>query len=215
VTQRRNREDALRETLALRELLFREADHRIKNSLQLVMSMLEMQRQASGDATVVDAIGAATARVAAVAEAHLALQQNADFRTIDFSELVRRLCQGLAKLNPAIQLSCSIDDAMPMEADRAIHIALILNELVTNAQRHAFPQGGGGRISVRIARLPQQLSITVSDDGVGIAKEQSRQGLGTRVVRSLAALLRATVEIESGPGQGTRVAISLDETRAD
>jgi PAS domain S-box-containing protein len=212
VTLRRNREDTLRETLALRELLFREADHRIKNSLQLVMSMLELQRQASGDATVADAIGAATARVAAVAEAHLALQQNADFRTIDFGELLCRLCQGLAKLNPAIQLSCTVDDAMLMEADRAIHIALILNELVTNAQRHAFPNGLEGTISVRVARSSQQVSISVSDDGVGIAKEQSRQGLGTKVVRSLAAILRATIEVESRAGHGTRVSIALDET---
>jgi two-component sensor histidine kinase len=215
VTLRRNREDSLRETLALRELLFREADHRIKNSLQLVMSMLEMQRQASSDPTVANAIGAATARVAAVAEAHLALQQNTDFRTIDFGELLRRLCRGLSKLNPAIQLSCTIDHAMPMEADRAIQIALILNELVTNAQRHAFPNSDTGTISVRVARSPQQLSISVSDDGVGIGDEPSRLGLGTRVVRSLAAVLRATIEIESGAGQGTRVTIGFNETRSE
>jgi PAS domain S-box-containing protein len=215
VTLRRNREDTLRETLALRELLFREADHRIKNSLQLVMSMLELQRQGSGDETVAAAIGAATARVAAVAEAHLALQQNTDFRTIDFGELLRRLCQGLAKINPAVQLSCTVNDEMPMEADRAIHIALILNELVTNAQRHAFPDRRRGTISVRIARSPEQLSISVSDDGVGIAAEQSRRGLGTTVVRSLAAVLRATVEVESRAGEGTHVTITLNETRSE
>jgi PAS domain S-box-containing protein len=148
VTERRRREEALREVLAARELLQREADHRIKNSLQLVGSLLRMHRSRVDDPEAVAALGDAIGRVDAVAQAHLALQQSHDLRTVDLGQMVQQLCARFGQLNPHVTSRCGAEGGLELDAERAIPLCLVVGELLTNALRHAYPPGIGGSVSV-------------------------------------------------------------------
>jgi PAS domain S-box-containing protein len=212
VTERHKREDALHQSLQHRELLAREADHRIKNSLQLVASLLTLQRQSLDNPSAIHAIDSAIARVGAIAETHLALQHSRDFRTILFDQLVKRVCTGLAKLNPAVSIVIERLDPLELLAERAIPLGLVLNELLTNALRHAYPGGGNGQIRVNATHSDGLLTLIVADDGIGMSSTTDRRGLGTRVIRSLMSQLKATLSVEQAPSGGTAVRVTLSHS---
>jgi PAS domain S-box-containing protein len=209
VTERRKREDALHQSLQHRELLAREADHRIKNSLQLVASLLALQRQALDNPSAIHAIDSAIARVGAIAETHLALQHSPDFRTILFDQLVKQVCAGLAKLNPAVSIVTEALNPLELLAERAIPLGLVLNELLTNALRHAYPAGESGEIRVSATHSDGLLTLIVADDGIGMPSNTDRRGLGTRVIRSLMGQLKAELAVEQAPSGGTVVKVTL------
>jgi two-component sensor histidine kinase/PAS domain-containing protein len=221
ITARKRAEAALRDAIAQRELLQREADHRIKNSLHLVASMLRLQRGRLRDAEAAGVLDGAIARVAAVAEAHGALQGSPDLRTVDLGAMLGDLCRFVAKLNTAVAISMAAEGRHTLDAQRAIPLGLMVTELLTNAVRHAFPDGAAGAVRVRLAAAgPGRLLIEVADDGVGMASDARRPGsLGTAIIQSLAGRVGGTIEIQTGPGQGTRATIlvpvqDLDEAAA-
>jgi two-component sensor histidine kinase/PAS domain-containing protein len=210
VTARRQREAALHQALASRELLLREADHRIKNSLQLVVSLLRLQRNRLKDEDAVEALSGAIARVDAVADAHLALQQSSDLRTVELQAMLDGLCRRLSALNPAVQVRVAAGEPLLLEADKAIPLGLILSEVLTNALRHAFAPGEAGGVTVAAARCTEGvLRVSVADGGAGLPAGPVRRGLGSTIVRSLAAQIGGEVRIEGAPGRGTTVVVSL------
>ena len=116
VTQRRAREEALRAALASREILMREADHRIKNSLQLVTSLLRLQLSRVEDADSRLALEAAIARVNAVSDAHLALQQSPDLKSVEIDQVLEDLCRRTGLLNPSVTVLCEADIGLWLNA---------------------------------------------------------------------------------------------------
>jgi PAS domain S-box-containing protein len=204
VTDRRLREDRLREAAEARELLLREADHRIKNSLQLVGSLLTLQRARLSDPDAVAALDGAISRVMAVGEAHRALHQSADLRHVALDEMLRDLCAHVGTLNPALSFVCDCPAVLALDTERAIPLGLVVSELLTNAAKHAYPAGGGAvRVAVGVA--DGVFTISVSDDGVGLAGTGTpRAGLGSTIVRALVAQIGAAMDVESAPGEGTR-----------
>jgi PAS domain S-box-containing protein len=209
VTEQRLREDELRAAVQAREWLLREADHRIKNSLQLVIAMLSLARGRLSDPHAAAALTDAIARVHAVADAHLALQGSGDLRTIDVAAMIADLCPRLATLNPDVALQCVADGPINLAADKAIPLGLMVNEVLTNALRHAYAPGASGRISVAVDRRDTGLEVTIADDGRGMPSEGARRGLGSRVVASLAAQIGAVETRRSAPGEGTSVMFRL------
>jgi PAS domain S-box-containing protein len=208
VTERRLREEALREALAARELLVREADHRIKNSLQLVVGLLTLQQRRLSDPEASAALASAAARVEAVAQSHLALQQSADLKTVDLGHTLRELCARLATLSAAVRPVCAFDGPLVMDAERAIPLALIVSELLTNALRHAFPAGAGA-VTVDVATAANSMVVSVTDTGVGFDPARAAPGLGSTVVQTLARQIDAEVVTTSSPGSGTRTTVTL------
>ena len=208
VTERRLREEALRAALAARELLVREADHRIKNSLQLVVGLLTLQQRRLSDPEAAAGLASAAARVEAVAQSHLALQQSVDLTTIDFGQALRDLCARLATLSAGVQPDCVFAGSLLLDAERAIPLALIVSELLTNALRHAYPQGAG-TVIVHVETEADTIMISVSDTGIGFAPEAVAPGLGSTVVQTLARQIAAQVVTRSAPGAGTRTCVTL------
>jgi PAS domain S-box-containing protein len=208
VTAQRLREDALREALQAREIVVREADHRIKNSLQLVVGLLRMQRKRLSDPEASAALDSAAARVEAVAQSHLALQQSEDLKTVDLGRALRDLCARLGPLNPAMRVECGFAGHLTLDAERAIPLALIVNELLTNALRHAYP-AGGGTVTVDVVVSRETVTIAVSDAGVGYAQGENGAGLGSTVIQTLARQIDAEVTTQSAPGAGTRTILTL------
>ncbi len=212
VTQRREREEALQEALAAREVLMREADHRIKNSLQLVVALLRLQLGRVADADAKAALRAAMTRVNAVADAHLALQQSPDLRSIEVGRMLADVCVRIGSLNPAVATTHATDVDLWLDAEQAIPLGLIASEVLTNALRHAFPVGTPGTVALSLAVEDGVLAMIVADDGVGLPATPPRAGLGTSVIDTLARRIGATVIRHSKPGGGTRVCVRLSVT---
>jgi PAS domain S-box-containing protein len=209
VTARRQREEQLRAALDARELLIREADHRIKNSLQLVVSLLTVQLRSMSDPGLVEALKSAVTRVNAVAASHLALQKSPDLKNVAFADMLSELCQHLAELSPAIRITCQPRGELVLDADRAIPLALVVSELVTNALRHAFTGAEAGLVSVAAYTEDRDLVVVVRDDGVGIPAAAKAEGLGSIMIRSLTAKLGAQLSAWSAPGRGTAITIRM------
>jgi PAS domain S-box-containing protein len=207
VTSRREREDRLREMIESREILLREADHRIKNSLQLVASLLGLQRSRLADPDAIAALDNAITRVMAVGQAHKALHQSADLRHVDFYAMLQDLCAHVGTLNPALSFTCDCPVGFQLDTARAIPLGLIVSELLTNAAKHAYP-AGAGVIRTSVGVEPETLRIEVADEGVGLPPDAPRRaGLGSSIVRSLAAQVGVAVELASAPGGGTRATL--------
>jgi two-component sensor histidine kinase/PAS domain-containing protein len=215
ITDRKRREHDLSELAAQRELLVREADHRIKNSLQLVISLLTVQQRGIEDRAAADALRGAITRVGAIATSHRALQGSEDLRNVDLAVTLRELCEHFARLHPAVTIDCRARDVLMLDADRAIPLGLVVSEVLTNAVRHAFAGRTAGTITVEASSEPSQLLVRVSDDGVGMrpgagaGAGAGADGLGSRIIRSLATRLGATMQVMSAPQQGTVVTLRL------
>jgi PAS domain S-box-containing protein len=209
ISERKRREEALRDLAAMRELLVREADHRIKNSLQLVVSLLTVQMRGLSDPAAADVLRGAIVRVGAIAASHLALQGSEDLRTLDLGVTLRELCTHFAQLHPGITVICRPEEALVLDADRAIPLGLAVSEVLTNALRHAFRDRASGVVVVEAMRQQSHLLVRVSDDGAGMDVSTGGTGLGSRIIQSLAARLAATIRVDSTPGAGTVVTLRL------
>jgi len=209
ITSQKQREEELREQAAARELLIREADHRIKNSLQLVMSLLTVQLRGIEAKDAADALREAITRVGSIAASHLALQDSKDLKQVDLAVTLKDLCAHFTQLYPAVSIICDPTRVLMLDADRAIPLGLVVSEVLTNALRHAFRGRDAGTVAVEAWAEASQLIVRVRDDGVGMPQEHGRIGLGSKIVRSLAAQLNATIDIESSRDMGTTMTLKL------
>jgi two-component sensor histidine kinase len=112
-------------------------------------------------------------------------------------------------LQPSVGVVCRCGEGLLLDADRAIPLGLAVSEVVTNALRHAFAGRDGGTVMVEAAVERLMLIVRISDDGVGMPAESAGAGLGSRLIRSLAARLGATVQVQSSPRDGTVVTLRL------
>lgn len=190
LTARRRGEAALRQALERNVALLREANHRIKNSLQLVSSLLGMQRHALRDREARIALQEARRRIQAIARVHEGFYQTGEFDRIDFGDSLRALCDSFLlgrQEQPQIILEVSRPCMIP--ANQATPLALIANELITNALKHAFAPNQPRSLAVRCAMHPDgTLVLTVSDNGSGLRPDfdvGTHGGFGLRLVQTL------------------------------
>lgn len=213
---RRAAEERDRE-VADRDLFLEEFDHRVKNNFTLVASLLDMQRRRAGEGETADALGAALARVESIARAHHHLYRgnSASPGTVDMASYLRELCSALSEalfLRGAITLDCHSEHAA-IPRDRAVTVGLIINELVTNAVKHAFAGRDAGAISVHFAAAEPGWQLRVADNGVGMpaaTRTKGREGgMGHRLVDAFARQAHGSVATESTPA-GTTVTVTLE-----
>ena len=212
VREARDRFEAL---AAERDMLLREVNHRVGNSLQLIASLLHMQGHGEKNEDIKQALAQATNRVMAVAQVHRRLYTSDDVKSVAVDQYLDalvsdlRLSAGMAKQAQLILNA----DAVETDPDRAVAIGVIVNELVMNAMKYAYPTGEGQiRIGLK-GNGPDAAIVSVEDDGVGIGGANSAgTGLGQRIVRALADKLGAQVDIQS-PKRGTRIEIAFATVR--
>ncbi|MBC6980736.1 sensor histidine kinase [Caulobacter sp. 17J80-11] len=181
-----------REAMELQRTLLQEVSHRVKNSLALVSSLLGLQARTLQDAPR-RALEDAAARVHAVARVHDQLWRGAGMREIDLSAFLTDLCAAVAGTAPQHATRVDAEPAV-VSADLAVPLGLLVNELLTNAYKYAYPEGEGGEVQVRGASAPGgRYRLEVTDRGRGLPADfnlaGSRESLGMRVVTSLAAQL--------------------------
>jgi two-component sensor histidine kinase len=208
-----NAKRALEESGRQKDLLLKEVDHRVKNSLQIVSGLLHLQAKTAGAAA--SQFHDAAARVAAIAGVHQQLHKSDDVGTVVLDRYLNDLCRGIAAASSSPDRPWSlVVDAAPLviATDLAVPLALIVNELITNAIQHSRPAGEGGAVHVVLATRPDTFSISVSDSGAGPAAGQSDAGLGTRIVETLAHQIKATVA-KHRLAAGYTVAITVPRRR--
>jgi two-component sensor histidine kinase len=203
----------LQAALDRHQMLLKEVNHRVKNSLQVVSSMLQLQANAVGDQTLSERLNAAASRVNAVGRAYERLAYNADYEKIDLVEYLREIIGDLEQTVAPCDIQFEAPAAIQMAGDRAILVGLIVNELVSNAGKHAYPDCPSGSIWVRVILQPGQQSILISvhDEGVGLPPgydPATSKRLGTRMVNALSKQLGGEVTRPASP-LGTHFALSI------
>ncbi|HSO32076.1 MAG TPA: PAS domain S-box protein [Labilithrix sp.] len=217
VTARRRAQAALRDSLKEKDVLLHEVQHRVKNNLQVISSLMNMQLRKVDDAAARDALEECRTRVLAIALIHEKLYQSKDSGQVPFSDYIRSLASQVFHAGGAshdrIALELEIEEVV-LPVHRAIPCGLIVNELITNALKHAFPANRAGTVRVELAARHGRLLVGVKDDGVGLPAGfdlRASKTLGLQLVTTLAEQLHATVEIGGGPrGAAFRVTLPLD-----
>lgn len=197
--EKRQAEVDLREANARLEVLIREVHHRVSNSLQMVSSFVAMQAGQTEDSAAREALAATQSRIQAVSQVHRRLYTRSDVATIDLDEYLSTLVEELQGSLPrgAGDIALALEaDPVEVSADQAVSIGIIVNELVSNAAKYAFPSGRAGTITVKLEARDGGFAVTVSDDGEGIdgAAGPKGTGLGMRIVKAIAKSLRSDVE---------------------
>jgi len=187
----------LQSALARHQILLKEVNHRVKNSLQVISSMLHLQASAVGDPDLSDRLNEASTRISAVGRAYERLAYNADYENIDLVSYLQEVVDDLKTAVAPYKIQLEAPDEIQFAADRAILVALVINELVLNAGKYAYPNSSEGFIWVRVARMEKDsILVSVRDEGAGLPAgfdpETSRR-LGTRLVNALATQLGAQV----------------------
>lgn len=196
--------EALRRTMQRLErarsqtaLLLEEMGHRTRNDLMMISSVLSLQARGQQDAKVRAALESAVSRVAVIASAQERLHvTRADHQgRVELSGFLTALCTGLGNLLRDVRPIAVRVEAAPVELppSRAVAVGLIVNELVTNAFKYAFPDGAGGAVVVSLQPAGKRLHIVVTDDGIGCPVDPNG-GTGSRLVRLLASDLGGEME---------------------
>ena len=215
VSAQRRAEAALQEALAAQQAIAREAEHRIKNSLQLVASLLRLQSAHMPEPAGRAAVEAATARVLAVAEAHRALQRSPDLHRVRLSDLLDELAAGTAVQHPGTDLRTEAPEALTLDAERAIPLALVLAELVEGAVRRGATAASTASEPIRLsARWKGGAVLLELSDAGAAAEEGEAPGLGGKVMRALTRQIGAVLETEHLPSGRRSTTLSLPEDPA-
>jgi two-component sensor histidine kinase len=196
--ERQRYERHLKAALDRHQVLLKEISHRVKNSLQIVSSMLHLQASsANDDSLIAQQLAEASSRVSAIGRAYERLAYDADFENIDLSAYLQAVCADAINAGSSCKLDFEGVSGIWLSADRAIPLALIVNELVTNAVKYAFSNRPAGHIYVHLVRQDANTAlVSVRDDGVGLAADfdfTKSKGLGMQIVAALAKQLGADI----------------------
>ena len=208
------REASLRE----RELMVREINHRVKNNLQVVISLLRLQANRNPDPKLRDEFEEACGRVNTITEIHARLFDGEEVGGLDFGAYLRQLCD---RLDASLLRTQPMDVTIRVEAepiqidlDRAVPLGLIANELVTNAIKHGLADTEGGLVQVHFAREGDLYRLTIEDNGPGLGEGAGAaltQGLGMQLVNGFVRRLQGRLGLESG--QGLRATVEFPATK--
>ena len=207
------REQSLKSALRTKEILLREVNHRVKNNLQVVASLLRMRARSGQTAESRAAIRDAHARIEAIALVHRRIYEEGAVEEVELGVFLGELIDHLRKSLSDERLQVTVTgglDRVRLATDRAVSLALLVTELVSNAIEHGFPGGRRGHVEIGIAVDDGGISLTVSDDGIGFDHEGERDGTGINLAELLARQLGGELTFEQRQ-PGTRVTLRLPE----
>jgi PAS domain S-box-containing protein len=204
ISERKNAEDRVRASLREKEVMLKEIHHRVKNNLQVISSLLSLQSEHVPDERMRRVLRDSQSRVRSMAIIHQRLYQSTNLAEINFADYISELCAQLFRtygaLGRDIQLVTRADGIF-LEVDKAIPCGIILNELVSNALKYAFPGDGGGTVVVEFHQEGPEVRLVVSDDGIGMPEDldvRSAESLGLRLVKMLTEQVAGTVSVGHG-----------------
>jgi two-component sensor histidine kinase len=210
-------ETGLKNSLAEKEVLLREIHHRVKNNMQIISSLLNLQIQYEDLDETVDVLKESQGRVKTMAIIHEKLYQSSSFTNLNCKEYIEKLIYDIFSSygikDNSIEAVLNIKD-INLNIDTSIPLGLIINELVTNSVKYAFPKGKG-KIFLEFTSNQDQMELIFADDGIGIPKEldiEKSKTLGLKLVSSLINQLDGKYELNRS-SQGTEFKISFKELK--
>jgi len=218
ITERKAAEDRLQASLSEKEVLLREVHHRVKNNMQVISSLLNLQSRRIQDPGVQEMFRESQRRIRSMALIHERLYQSSDLSRIEFSQYISNLASHLFHSyqisSNRVRLRLNTEEVF-ININTAIPCGLIVNELISNALKHAFPEGRTGEVTVELHRAPgDRYEVRVSDDGVGYPPGldfRNTETLGMQIVNTLVGQIDGTIEFSGD--KGTAFAISFQEVR--
>ena len=196
--------------VAQQELLMKEIHHRVKNNLQIVASLLNLQASRIRQPEAKAEFASARDRVRALATLHRHLYSQGEVHTINMRQFLTELCGQLFAAmgeREGTRISLNIEASeLQMSSDQAVPLSLIVTEAVSNALKYAFPHGRSGNVDVFLTATREEAELTISDDGVGIPAGRAdtetgvRDGLGLTLIRGFARQLGATLNVREDHG---------------
>jgi len=201
ITEHKRAEEKIRTSLREKETMLKEIHHRVKNNLQVISSLLAMQSSYLQDEKSKEMLQNSIGRVRTMAMIHTQLYQSVDLARIDFANFIRdlvgRLRQSYVTAISPIEIHVDVTD-VSLPIDTSIPCGLILNELVSNALKHAFPEGRGGEINISMATVGNRFVLKVRDNGIGLPESvdfQNPRSLGLELVNLLVGQIDSTIDL--------------------
>lgn len=216
ITERHRAQQHLEDALREKTVLLNEVHHRVKNNLQVIISLLNLQADFANDAQVKSILAESCGRVKAMALTHQLLYERRNFAQLELGDYLDRLIQSVRASHRGSGMRIGLRFNAPqagvaLDFERTIPCGLLVNELVTNSFKHAFPDGGTGEIVISLSESQnEQILLTVSDNGVGLPPEKllaTTNSLGLQLVQLFVEQLHGDLAISSG--NGTRFTLTF------
>ncbi len=216
ITERMKYEAALRASLKEKELLLQEIHHRVKNNMQVISSLLNLQAKLIDDPRAQEMFRQCQKRIRSMALVHEKLYRSPDMAGIDFQDylhsLARTVYQDYQRLLGQVELKIELEP-VNLNINQAVPVGLIVNELITNSLKHAFPEGRKGKIWVVMKKAEgNKVMLQVKDDGVGLPQEldpKRTESLGLMIVYTLAKQIDGRIELRREGGTDFRIIFPL------
>jgi PAS domain S-box-containing protein len=218
---RKDNQRKLEEALDAKETLLKEIHHRVKNNLQVISSLLHLQEASVSDESSRKVFLECQSQIQTMSMVHEELYRSGDQRGVEMQAYFERLLEYLSGVHDAdhrgIRWTVEAGPAV-FDLNIAIPVGLIANELASNSYKYAFPEGRRGTIRVALSVEGGDVTLSVSDDGVGLegpaeasGPRGREKGIGTELVLALASQLRGTMSVQSGPGSVTTISFPADQ----
>lgn len=214
VTERKEADRLLHESLRDKEVLLAEIHHRVKNNLQVISSLLNLQSGGLNDTEAIKRFADAQMQIQSMALVHEQLYRSDNFATVDISDYVRSLCDHLYEAYAVSRDTISLDlqvEPIYVVMQQAVPIALLLNELIANSLKYAFPAGASGTIHISIKRVEEgAVRLEIRDDGIGLPDGfdiAATETLGHTLVTGLSSQLNGTMSVDGT--DGTRFSLTF------
>ncbi len=215
IIERKRAEEEMATSLQEKEMLLREVHHRVKNNLQVISSLLNLQSANIEDKKTLEMFRESQNRVISMAKIHEKLYRSGDLAKIDFAEYIRSLTYDLLRsyrsTSNHVDLKINVQN-IRLGIDTAIPCGLIINELVSNSLKHAFPAGEKGEIHVDLLmNNDNSFTLVVGDNGIGLPEDinfRSTESLGLLLVSTLTNQLEGSIEVDRSSGTEFRITFS-------
>lgn len=212
ITERKHAEEQIKQSLREKEVLLKEIHHRVKNNMQVITSLLSLQSENIDDEKVLTIFKDSENRIRSMALIHNELYQSESFADVDFSQYIKALASDLVRsyggYTGEIDLKIDAED-ITLGIDTAIPCGLLINELVSNSLKHAFPKNRGGTIKISLHNIGTKVELVVSDNGVGIPDSidfKHTRSLGLQLVTILAEeQLEGEIILDKSEGTAFRI----------
>ncbi|WP_445666050.1 PAS domain-containing sensor histidine kinase [Fodinibius sp. AD559] len=214
ISERKQAEEKIKKSLKEKEVLLAEIHHRVKNNLAVITGLLELQVYNTSSKEASDVLENSQMRVNSIALIHEKLYQNKNLSEICFEQYLQDLTDAILTSMGTSQTDIEVTlniDPVSLTVNQAIPCGLILNEIITNAFKHAYPEKGKGNITVNLNRRGDDIYLSVVDDGIGIPDEinlENPKSLGIKLIRTLSKQLSAEAEF-SNENPGTKFALQF------
>lgn len=217
MAERKLADEQIRRSLKEKEVMLKEIHHRVKNNMQVIYSLLNLQAKGSADEKVRSILVESRDRVNSMALIHEKLYQSKDMASIDFRDYLQCLAQNISGTYRRRDVQVSVDmDSLAFDINVGIPCGLIVNELVSNSLKYAFPDGRAGTITLGIRKKEEGIFVlTVADNGIGFPPEvdfRNTLSLGMKLVNVLTGQIHGTIELSRAEGTTFSITFAAPET---